>query len=339
MPVYQRGSAWQAVYNHKSLPQGRVRVTFDSKSEAEQWLHKAKVAVSEGRPVQAIEALAKGLPQTMQQLLDVTERDHWRGMRGEKSLVGNAALVVEIIGCNVAPGDVSDAVVRSVVAELKDQGNSGGTINRKLAALSKMLQHYADIGGDIKMPRMPRQAEGVHRIRYVTDDEEARMLAWASDMGQGAFRDFLVVGMDTGLRTRTEHLSLDASNVVLQQGQPVALTIHPEQAKSKKPRTVPLTSRAKEIIARRQRSLFADLTYSQLRNMWDRMKRDLGLQDDTQFIPYVLRHTFVSRLVQRGVHLVTVRELAGHSDVQVTMRYAHLAPHNYTDAISKLEAP
>jgi integrase len=327
------------VYNHKSLPQGRVRVSFASRAEAEQWLHNAKMAVLQGKPVATLTSMAKGLPATMGELLKVVEKDHWSGMRSERSLVNNAKAVVDLIGYNVAPSDVDQAVVRALISDWREAGNTGSTINRKLAALSKMLQHYCDNGGSMTLPTLPRQPEGIHRIRYVTESEEDRMLAWASNMGQDAFRDFLVVGLDTGLRTRTEHLSLDASNVVLQQGQPVALTIHPEQAKSKKPRTVPLTSRAKEVIARRQRSLFRDLTYAQLRTLWGRMRRDLGLEQDQQYIPYVLRHTFVSRLVQRGVHLVTVKELAGHSDVQVTMRYAHLAPHNYTDAISKLEAP
>jgi integrase len=48
------------------------------------------------------------------------------------------------------------------------------------------------------------------------------------------------------------------------------------------------------------------------------------------------RHTFASRLAMAGVDLRTVAELMGHSSIQMTMRYAHLAPQHNRAAVDRL---
>ena len=51
---------------------------------------------------------------------------------------------------------------------------------------------------------------------------------------------------------------------------------------------------------------------------------------------HTLRHTFASHLVMSGVDLPTVSKLMGHSDIETTMIYAHLAPEHLADAVNKL---
>jgi len=46
-----------------------------------------------------------------------------------------------------------------------------------------------------------------------------------------------------------------------------------------------------------------------------------------------MRHTFASHMVMSGADLMTVKELLGHADLAMTMKYAHLAPDHKKMAI------
>jgi hypothetical protein len=52
---------------------------------------------------------------------------------------------------------------------------------------------------------------------------------------------------------------------------------------------------------------------------------------------HTLRHTFASRLVNSGVHIVTAKELLGHSSISVTMCYAHTNIDSKRTAVEILE--
>ena len=47
---------------------------------------------------------------------------------------------------------------------------------------------------------------------------------------------------------------------------------------------------------------------------------------------HVLRHTFASHFMMNGGNILTLQKILGHSDIKMTMRYAHLAPDHFQDA-------
>jgi site-specific recombinase XerD len=50
-----------------------------------------------------------------------------------------------------------------------------------------------------------------------------------------------------------------------------------------------------------------------------------------------LRHSFASQLVMAGVPLIAVQQYLGHSDLAMTMRYAHLSPSARLDYVARLD--
>jgi integrase len=48
---------------------------------------------------------------------------------------------------------------------------------------------------------------------------------------------------------------------------------------------------------------------------------------------HVLRHSFASHFMINGGNILTLQRILGHSDIRITMRYAHLAPDHFQDAV------
>jgi integrase len=179
--------------------------------------------------------------------------------------------------------------------------------------------------------------DGEERVRWLTDEEEKRLVATAAPW----LRDLILVGLDTGLRR---------SNLVgLQWGwlheQGTVLMVPRQLVKAKKATVmIPLTTRAATIIQRQVRhgdvpcvfTHSAGRTYSlsQVSMAVIRTAKQAQLPGVSL---HTLRHTFISRLVQAGRPLPEVAALAGHRDIKMTLRYAHLAPSHLRAGIQALE--
>lgn len=51
-------------------------------------------------------------------------------------------------------------------------------------------------------------------------------------------------------------------------------------------------------------------------------------------LSHVLRHTFASHFMMRGGNILVLQRILGHTDIKVTMRYAHFAPDHLSEAVS-----
>ncbi len=96
------------------------------------------------------------------------------------------------------------------------------------------------------------------------------------------------------------------------------------------PRTVPLGSGARAILDRQPRTdspfVFpSPLDASRPRgpdlSLWYRIRREAGIEDVRL---HDLRHTMASHAVMNGVPVPVVSRMLGHSNVRMTLRYAHL---------------
>jgi len=329
MPVVSRGSGYQATVHHKGE---RFRRQFNTQAEAVAWEAQAKASLLRGELPDMGEG-ESGAPATLETLKDLTHRRFWIGTKAEETAVRNASICIRDIG-NISPSKVTTQTIDAVVFKWQDEGKSNATINRRLSALSKMLKFAKERGYITSVPKIDRKREGKGRIRFFTPQEEQEIIQWFEFTGNKDMAELVVVAIDTGMR-RGELLRIEGRDVN-------DTLINIWETKSSHPRTVPMTQRVKNILhARKERLgeglLFPNVTEDSIRYAWDIMRENKGQSDDPQFVFHTLRHTFVSRLVQRGVNLKQVSELAGHTNIATTMRYAHLAPRNLVDAIKVLE--
>ncbi len=51
-----------------------------------------------------------------------------------------------------------------------------------------------------------------------------------------------------------------------------------------------------------------------------------------------LRHTFATRLAQKGIDIYKISKLLGHQDIRITQRYSHHCPDSLRDGVQILEA-
>jgi integrase len=118
------------------------------------------------------------------------------------------------------------------------------------------------------------------------------------------------------------------------------LTVPAERSKSKKPRHIPLSDAAVELLHSLPRRDDIPWVFFNPRTgkppvsifyAWDSIREKVGLKEVRL---HDLRHSYASFLVNAGRSLYEVQKLLGHQDPKVTMRYAHLSPQAMREAVN-----
>ncbi|UKK91695.1 site-specific integrase [Brucella pseudogrignonensis] len=219
----------------------------------------------------------------------------------------------------------------SVIGSLRERSNSNATINRKMAALSKLLRKAHKMGDIYNLPEFVRQKERAGRIRFLEYEEEKRLFAAVKARCEDSYRLSIFL-VDTGCRLG-EAIGLTWNDI---QEHRVTFWL----TKSNRSRTVPLTKRARkstDIAHERLKGPFSMLNQVRFRQIWNDAKIEVGLGTDDQVVPHILRHTCASRLVRGGIDIRRVQMWLGHQTLQMTMRYAHLATHDLDSCVKVLE--
>lgn len=284
-----------------------------------------KIAKKEGR--------GKG-DWTVHYALNKTWETEWKHQAQASYIKLKIGQIEDYFGKNVKIRDITADSLDEWIAELQDDGNANGTINRKLSCLSKAMQMAVERGGIPVKPKFPRLPEYGGRIRFITGKEEKQIIQLLTQWGHRDGLDAFIVLLDTGMRTG-ELRKVTEADV----GEKVVSLWNTKNHTS---RSVPMTKRVQEILWRRKESLSpTDFLFPfnkhWLRAWWGRVKVTMELGNDKQFVPHCLRHTCASRLVQRGVSIPVVKEWLGHKAIQVTMRYSHLSPTSLLDSVHVLE--
>jgi integrase len=247
------------------------------------------------------------------------------------------------------------------------------TINRAVQRLHALLARAVEWEVLEKHPfsgLKPLRHDKSGRVRYLTADEETqlreallgreaklreardRFNAWRTARGRHAlprraeeFVDYLrpvvLVALNTGLR-RGEILQLEWKDVDLDGKW---ITVSGAIAKNGQTRRVPLNAEAVAILQawRQFRSRRASAArvfpgsdgegLQRIDKAWRSLIEIAGIE---KFRFHDLRHYFASRLVQSGIDLNTLRELMGHADITMVLRYAHMSPDRLAMAVERV---
>jgi len=246
-------------------------------------------------------------------------------------------------------GEVTKDDIRTYLDYLATgRGNSNVTRTRKLAAMKSFFNYLVEDEGlevnpaaSIRSPKIP-QKEPV----YLTDEESIHLLTTIARKGKPQVRErdiaMVVLFLHTGLRV-SELVKLKLVNVDLVRGQikiirkgnkEQYLHLNGEAASTlaKYLANRPQAQNGRFFVGTNGGNLDRTYVYSVVR----RYLKLAGINKGKRG-PHILRHTFCTRLHQKGVPPFTIKDLAGHKSLNTTMRYVKIENKEQVEAVNRLE--
>ncbi len=337
--VEPRGTSWQATVNQK----GRFRRSFKTENEARAWALETEAKILKGETPDLGDKARRDptKPHTVGELADYVIANRWAGTRSEKSQRINALSIVRWIGKDTPIASLDKMAIDTLKRKLKATGIADGTVNRKMATLSVMLNEALEMEIVSKRPKWKREKEVGGRDQRISTEQERQIDAFLRRLGEHDVADLWTFAIDTGLRLN-ECRKIAFSHVTDR-----ALTVPASIAKGKKARTVPLTARAKALLERRRASqervgrVFPSISDERFYDLLDAIRVHLGFEHGTPewdgFVFHLTRHEFCSRLADRGVPAQTIQMLAGHASLTTSQRYIKVSPYAAMAAMKLLE--
>jgi integrase len=286
-------------------------------------------------------ATPKTLAQVATEYLDYKRGKGKRSIRQDeqilaklKARLGADTAIVELTAQRIAQYERDRVVEKSKLGRLV----TPSTINRELAILRHLLRLAEEWGYIAKVPkiRLAREPEG--RLRFLAEDEIARLLTAceAKTPKSPHLLPVVTIALHTGMR-KGEILRLTWERVDFARG-----VLQLEHTKSGRRREVPMNRAVDEALAElpgpkaegfvfRKRDGRA---WGNIRTAFEDACREAKVEN---FRFHDLRHTCASWLVMKGRSLKEVQEILGHREFTMTLRYAHLSPDRLREAIASLE--
>ncbi|WP_293932750.1 tyrosine-type recombinase/integrase [Iodobacter sp.] len=301
----------------------RYRKTFGTKREALEWETWLKGQLQQEPDWQP----KKRDTRRLSELLDVWWINHGQQLRAGKNTQSRLLLLINAIG-NPTADQFSADDFAAYRAKRLEAGISANAINREHAYLRAMfnelkrLNHWS---GENPLSEIRSFKIVEKELTFLTNDQIKLLFAALSESSNP---DTLLVSqicLATGARW-SEAEGLKPTQ--LRQG-----AIEYAVTKSGRNRTIPISAELEaelQQLAKDGRARLFVNCYSAFREAVDRS----GLTLPAGQLTHVLRHTFASHFMMNGGNILTLQRVLGHSDLKMTMRYAHLSPEHLQEVRS-----